>query len=726
MASSTTSTQHSTRNSYVDLEMQDLHEDEAQTSTTKAQKKSAIATIGSENLRSVTSLDLAIQQDSGQKIYEDYNKGGVALIFRNALEATLHPTQEQKRRLTFMILKSYEESLATQEFEKGEKVTFGPTTDIMDPTTWQDLELLCGAHQVSYFLASRLDRCVTEIGRCLLYHKITQPIDDIPELENQRELIRELVENSELFDLLNDAIKDLVVAENCMLSRWDPNDTFNRTIQESRLRPPLESKVKWIRDIAVFFNKSPKFNTLKANIKERIFQLFGLVCTTYALIELPNYMFTSSDLVPELGPGSMLSFLAPVSLIGIVSLLARQFLPSTASRITTSCLAEYNYLSAFYESIYNWRIGVIVEETIRTKLHHIALYFATIKKITTIMERFSKFADKLPEIKSFCKRWKVLKETSKDFADFIKNLDQPLFLDKKAPWFSHWGTIFSTYFQLLNLPKELLIEPMLAVGHLDLQLSIAKFFKEITSKHRAALCFPTYLKKDSSQPTIDAKDFWMPMIDAETVVPTSLQTGTDKDHPRNIIITGPNAGGKSTITRAIIQSILMAQTLGIAPATSLAFTPFSKIMSYLNITDDCAAGNSYFVACAKRVRALYEAVKSLPQNQYALTAIDELFNGTDPQEGAIASVRFIRFLGGMQNCTLVANTHFRAVTALEQESHDRFTNYKVTVEVLPENRGFRFPYVLSRGISDQIITLKMVAYEMQKAGCPIDFLLQDS
>jgi len=703
---------------YVDLELQPL-DDESDASTEA--KASLISQIARENLKTVTSLDLSVREDRSTKFADDYNKGGVILILRNILKATLHPMPEQKKRLAFMLLRSYESTLSEND---EEKISLGSNTKVMDPTTWQDLELLCGTHQTTYFLAGRIDHCATEIGRCLLYRKIATPTDDIQELENQREIIRELVENKKLFEQLNDALKDLELPENCILSCFDPNDEFNRSIQDNRVKFPFESKSNFIRNLCVFLNKSTKYQNFRNTIQKRLFACLGCALMAYALIELPNYMITSGDFFPSMGSGNMLSFIPPISLLGIASLAARELLPNNSARVITSCLAELNYLSMFYESISNWRIGVVAEECIRTKLHYIAIYFSTVDKIVTIMEHFPLFTDKLPEIKAFCRRWKILKETSKDFSIFLKNLNKPLFLNAKGPWFSHWGEVFSTYFQLINLPKECLIEPILAISLLDVQLSIAKFFKKVNDKHKAVLCFPTYLHSTSSQAAFDAQDFWSPMIDEETVVPTSLKTGTDKDHSRDVLITGPNAGGKSTITRAIIQAILMAQTLGIACATSLTFTPFSKIMSYLNITDDCAKGNSYFMACAKRARELYETVKVLPPNKYALLAIDELFNGTDPEEASIASVRFLRILGSMANCTLVANTHFKAVTALEQEYPDRFKNHKVKVEVLPDGKGFKFPYILFPGISDQIITLQMVAYEMAKAGCPVDFLVK--
>ena len=70
---------------------------------------------------------------------------------------------------------------------------------------------------------------------------------------------------------------------------------------------------------------------------------------------------------------------------------------------------------------------------------------------------------------------------------------------------------------------------------------------------------------------------------------------------RNITLTGPNAGGKSTFLMGMTTSLLLSQTFGIAPAKEAKLTPFDKINTSINIMDDIAAGKSLFMAVHKSI-----------------------------------------------------------------------------------------------------------------------------
>lgn len=208
------------------------------------------------------------------------------------------------------------------------------------------------------------------------------------------------------------------------------------------------------------------------------------------------------------------------------------------------------------------------------------------------------------------------------------------------------------------------------------------------------------------------------MVHPERVVTNTIEIGTDQHHARNVIITGPNAGGKSTIMKALVLNIIFAQSLGIAPATSFTFTPYTKIITYLNITDDIAAGNSLFKAGALRARELISTIDNLKQSEYALVAVDEVFNGTTYREGQAAAYTFIKLLGAHEHVVCLTPTHFPFVSNLEQET-EFFANYKVSV-IEHTGENIKYPYTLERGKSDQIITFKI----LQEEGFGDEFLAE--
>ena len=94
----------------------------------------------------------------------------------------------------------------------------------------------------------------------------------------------------------------------------------------------------------------------------------------------------------------------------------------------------------------------------------------------------------------------------------------------------------------------------------------------------------------------------------ENIVKNTIKLGGGNN--RNAIITGPNAGGKSTFIKSLTLSILFSQTLGITTANSFKLTPFSLVNTYLNIPD-IKGKESLFEAEMHRAREHLVKLKSL-------------------------------------------------------------------------------------------------------------------
>ena len=157
-------------------------------------------------------------------------------------------------------------------------------------------------------------------------------------------------------------------------------------------------------------------------------------------------------------------------------------------------------------------------------------------------------------------------------------------------------------------------------------------------------------------------------------------------------------------------NIILAQSFGIAAAQELTFTPFSNIITYLNISDDLAAGNSRFVAEAKRARNLLDVLNKVNNSdKFSIMAADELFNGTTYKEGQAAAYSLIKQLGSSKNNICIACTHFPKLTELEERTA-HFANYKVAVNYDDEGK-INYPYTLTRGTTDQIVTFDILKEE---------------
>ena len=58
------------------------------------------------------------------------------------------------------------------------------------------------------------------------------------------------------------------------------------------------------------------------------------------------------------------------------------------------------------------------------------------------------------------------------------------------------------------------------------------------------------------------------------------------DNKNNILITGPNAGGKSTFIKSIAINILLSQTICLSYCDKIELTPYYYIASQMNIVDN--------------------------------------------------------------------------------------------------------------------------------------------
>jgi len=218
-------------------------------------------------------------------------------------------------------------------------------------------------------------------------------------------------------------------------------------------------------------------------------------------------------------------------------------------------------------------------------------------------------------------------------------------------------------------------------------------------------CFANYTV--DTHPSIVMTDFWNPFIDPYKVVANTVELhGPIK---RNMIITGPNAGGKSTLIKAVPINLILAQSIGLAAAASVEITPFYSIATYLNIVDDIAAGNSLFKAQVLRAQEMISLVEQTPVGHFSFLALDEMFNGTSAKESMAAAYSVVKHIGNFDNNISIVATHFPLLTRLEQEQA-AFENYRVSVDIDAE-RGIHYPFKLERGASNQHIALDILKQE---------------
>jgi DNA mismatch repair protein MutS2 len=132
-------------------------------------------------------------------------------------------------------------------------------------------------------------------------------------------------------------------------------------------------------------------------------------------------------------------------------------------------------------------------------------------------------------------------------------------------------------------------------------------------------------------------------------VPISLEM--DEAH-QTIVISGPNAGGKTVVVKTVGLIALMAQSGLHVPATRASLPVFAQVLADIGDQQSIAANLSTFTAHMRNIAEMAEGV-SPP----ALILLDEVGTGTDPDEGAALGVAIVDFFH-RAGATTVATTHY--------------------------------------------------------------------
>ena len=184
--------------------------------------------------------------------------------------------------------------------------------------------------------------------------------------------------------------------------------------------------------------------------------------------------------------------------------------------------------------------------------------------------------------------------------------------------------------------------------------------------------------------------------------------GNTVDMSNNIIITGPNAAGKTTLLKTTVINVLLAQQIGYGFHQGGYITPFHSIHCYLNIPDTNAR-DSLFQAEARRCVDILKYIKQ-HKNEKHFCIFDELYSGTNPYEAVATAYSYLDFITENPNIRFMLTTHYIRLCKLFRK-HKQVVNYNMETEIkdyIPE-----YSYKMVKGVSKikgGIMVLKQLNY----------------
>jgi hypothetical protein len=146
------------------------------------------------------------------------------------------------------------------------------------------------------------------------------------------------------------------------------------------------------------------------------------------------------------------------------------------------------------------------------------------------------------------------------------------------------------------------------------------------------------------------KGVYHPSIKSKDVIKNSV------DFKKNIILSGPNASGKTTIIKGTCVNILLSQQVGYGYFKSCKLNPYDHINCYLNI-NDTNDKDSLFQAEARRCKNILDSIKK-NNNERHFCIFDELYSGTNPEDAVNAAFKYLSYISNL-NCNFIITTHYK-------------------------------------------------------------------
>jgi len=164
----------------------------------------------------------------------------------------------------------------------------------------------------------------------------------------------------------------------------------------------------------------------------------------------------------------------------------------------------------------------------------------------------------------------------------------------------------------------------------------------------------------------------------------------------NLIITGPNASGKTTILKSVMLNLIFSQQFGCGFYESAKIKPFDHIHCYLNIPDT-SGRDSLFQAEARRCKEIIDCVNENKQETH-FGIFDELYSGTNPDEAVVSATAFMEYMSKFKNVSCMLTTHYTKVCT-NLNNKVRIVNMFMETSKSKLNNTIKFKYQLKRGIS---------------------------
>ena len=495
----------------------------------------------------------------------------------------------------------------------------------------------------SYF--KLIDKTKTHFGSVYLKKKLFNPSNDLNRLMYNKKNIISFGDAS-IYDFCNNSLEEISKIQNSLLQFYDGEFIKDNNNVD-----------------AIYFNDYfERFNKNETILN--CYNFFNIYYPAYSILS-PVILLVIPLIIMRILPHIELknNFYFKSMFVGIPTI--NMFDVETTHELIVAVLTLVLF-------VYNIYIAVKFSYHTRHINNHIKKTLQNIKRLIDISNEIFNYKN-IGEILKF-------KKLDNKFRDKFNNLEN--------------NGNNMVLFREISKNKEEFLDYIKFISQIDYYININKLIKEHEYK---LVLYNTNLDK----PVLNIENFKHPYLN--NGIENSIKIGDDVSN--NIIITGPNASGKSTLLKSILFNIILSQTLSIGCCSSMEITPFKNIYSYLSKGDKLGKMSLF----EKEIHNLTDYLSLLENKELSFILIDEIMSGTNFNESTKISYAICSNMNKFKNNISIITTHNNKITKLEKKQ--KCINYKMEIN---KNTDSIYTYKLVKGISNDYLGMDILKSKLNK------------
>ena len=163
----------------------------------------------------------------------------------------------------------------------------------------------------------------------------------------------------------------------------------------------------------------------------------------------------------------------------------------------------------------------------------------------------------------------------------------------------------------------------------------------------------------------------------------------------NLILTGPNAAGKTTLLKSTLFNIIISQQLGCGFYEEANIQIYDFIHCYINIPDT-SNRDSLFQAEARQCKKILNIIEENKDKKH-FCVFDELYSGTNPDDAVESGYNYLKYLNKNKNVDYLLTTHYYKLCKKMDKTEKNIKNYHMEIKKLKND--FICNYKIKKGIS---------------------------